>query len=295
MTEQQLFKGIGLLRITEGSKFRLLKIPKVTNGDSFEVAPFPFLPDPQTSLDVYPEAGLIVTQDTLMTIDGKIILNHENAHFEVELVSDKWMIIEDMKLDNDIRYRITFWDGEKESGYICGRKILRSEKYFAVYTAHDSVWRVYTYDRRKVLELEHTEKDMHLKGDFFLFEGVGHYVAYTLASKESSAEEKCVFNHQQLILCSIYMEFALCSDIRGNIRTYHQGKYTDFGKVEEVDLYDKAGIFVIRRNGRYFLYKFNGDVFADNICPYGADKVAYNQDDNTLLIGVNSVFHLVKV
>lgn len=295
MTEQKLFKDVGLLRITEGARFRLLQIPKGTQGDSFEVAPFPFLPDSQPVLDVYPEANLIVTQDTLMTLDGKIILNHENAHFEVELVSDMWMIIEDMRIDNDIRYRITFWNGKEESGYICGRKLLRSEKYFAVYTACDSMWTVYTYDRRKVFELEHAEKNMHLKGDFFLVEGLGHYVAYTLASKAGSVEEKCVFNHQQLILCSNYMEFALCSDIQGNTKIYHQGKYADFGKVEEVDLYDKAGIFVVRRNGRYFLHKFNGDTFADNICPYGADKVAYDQNENTLLIGVNSVFHLVHV
>lgn len=295
MTEQKLFEDVGLLRITEGGRFRLLQIPKGTKDDSFEVAPFPFLPDPQSVLDVYPEANLIVTRDTLMTIDGKIILNHENAHFEVKMVRDKWMIIEDMNLDNDIRYRITFWNGKEESGYICGRELLRSEKYFAVYTAHDSMWQVYTYDKCKILELEHAKKNMHIKGDFFLQEGLGHYVAYTLASKEGGPEERCVFNNQQLILCSDYVEFALCSDIRGYIRIYYQGKFTDFGKVEEVDLYDKAGIFVIRCNGRYFLHKFNGDIFADNICPYGADKVAYNQDDNTLLIGVNSVFHLLHV
>ena len=296
MVEQKLFTMVGLLRMTEGGKSRLLRISKGESPDTFDASELPFLSGPQDVLDVYPEANLIVTQDKLMTIDGRIIFEHDKAHITVELVSDKWMIIEDMLVDSDSRYRITLWDGARECCCFFGRYILRSEKYLAVYTVHDCLWRVYLYDGRQVLEIHNPEKDMVISGDFLLLEGLGSHAAYALAEiGETSSDDKCIFSNQQLILCSSYENFALCCDLQGVVRTYFRGQYHDFGRVESVDFYDHAGVFSIQRNGRYFLYRLSGTPFAENICPYGANAIAYDRDENTLLIDTNSVFHLVRL
>ena len=296
MIEQKLFKKIGLLRITEGQKSRLFCIPKNAEENTFTASVFPYLVGPQSVLEVYPEANLIATQDTLMTLDGRILRQQEHIKISVELVSDKWLIIEDTQSDNDNRYLVVFWDGQKESGYFWGQYIIRSEKYFAVYTVSNHLWRVYMYDGRQVLEIHNVEKNVRLQGDFLLVEGLGIYTAYTLVGdSKKNSEEKCVFKHQQLILCSSYDNFALCCNLQGVTQTYFRGEYTNYGEVGEVNLYDHAGIFSIRRNGRYFLYKLNGERFAENICPYGADMVAYNTSENTLLIDTNSVLHLIRI
>ena len=296
MIEQKLFQNVGLLRITEGNKSRLFRIPKNAEEDTFTVSVFPYLPEPQSVLEVYPDAHLIATQDTLMTLDGRILRQHEHIKISVELISDKWLIIEDMQSDCDSRYRIVFWDGEEESCCFWGRYILRSEKYLAVWTAKDCLWRVYAYDQRQVLEVHNPDQNVRLKGDFLVVEGLGDYTAYTLADdNEKLSEKKCVFKHQQLIVCSSYNNFALCCNLSGAMQTYFDGQYRQYGKVESVDFFDRADIFSICRNGRYFPYTLTGEPFAENICPYGADMIAYSKEDNALLINTNSVLHLIRL
>ncbi len=296
MVEQRLFESVGLLRLTDGGKSRLFRVPKASSEEEFVISPIPYLSEPQSLLEVYPEAGLIVTQDLLMTIDGRIILEHERAKISIELVSDRWMIVEDMQIDNDERYRITLWDGKEESGYLRGKYMLRTEKYLAVYTKQDRLWRVFMYDGRQELEVQGLDKDVEINGDFLLVKGIGSYTAYTLSETEvnDKPEQRCIFSHKPLVLCSSYVNFALCSDMQGNVQTYYYGEYKNFSRVEEINLYDHANIFSIKRGGRYFLYKLNGEPFAENICPYGADMIAYNQDEKTLLIDTSGVFHMVR-
>lgn len=289
---QQLFRNLGLLLVTEGKSSQLFSISKASDDDKAFVAEvLPFLPDPQVFLKIYPEARLIVTQDKLMTLEGKIILQYEKAKLSVELVSDKWLIIEDTLADSDIRYRITFWDGQNENSNIYGKHFLRNHKYIAVYTSSDHGWRVLTYDGKSVLKIKNVGMDMRICGDFLLTSSVGNYTAYGLDEKNNNGRP--VFENQQLILCSNWDDFILCSNIQGYVQTYYRGKYKKIGKLDSIELFDRAGVYVVKKNGRFFLYKFNGKPVAANICPYGADKVAYNQDENSILINTNGVYHLI--
>lgn len=291
MVEQKLFRNLGLLLITDGKRSQLFKITREDDDEGGFVAEvLPFLPEPQDFLKIYPDANLIVTQDELITIDGTILFQYEKAKVSVELVSDKWLIIEDMLSDNDGRYRITFWDGQRENGYMYGRRFLRSEKYLAVYTASDNVWRVLTYDGKSVLKVKNVGDDVRICGDFLLTSCVGNYTAYALIKDK---HKQPVFSHQQLVLCSSWDDFILYSNINGYVKTYYRGKHTQLGKIDAVEMFDRAGIFAIKKNGRYFLYKFNGKPVAENICPYGADKIAYNQEENSILIDTNGVLHII--
>ncbi|MBR1756774.1 MAG: hypothetical protein IJ738_05690 [Alphaproteobacteria bacterium] len=281
--------------MTDGGKSRLFKVRNVC-GDTFEVEALPYLTEPQSILKVYPEANLIVTKDTLFTLDGKIMRQHNKENISIEPVNDEWIILSDSLLDNDTRFQITFWDGTKERDYIWGRHLIKNDKYFAVYTSGDKRWLVYLRDGTLIVDVNNAETDMKICGNFCVALGIGAHSAYSLLPQKSIlAEEHCIFQKQQLILCSNYADFALCANLQGMVQTYYCGKFSDFGQATMVDLYDEAGLFSICRNGRYFLYRFNGEPFAENICPCGADSVAYDKDDNTVLIDTNGVFRIIRL
>lgn len=292
--KQTLFKKAGLLLIEDEGRFMLYGVPKdVDAKQPFEMHALPFLAEPQMVLEVYPEANLIVTQDKVLTLDGSLVLEHEKDVISVELVSDKWLIVQDSKQNNDARYRLMFWDKQSEHNYIWGRYLLRSEKYFAVYTSCDMLWCVYTYEGTCVLKIDHEDADFLLEGDFLVSSTVGNHSVYSLLSKKGIKASDCiVFSQQPLVLISRYYNFGVCANMRGEVIAYYCGEYRDYGKVEKITLYDRAGLLCLKINGRFFLYRFNGEKFAENVCPYGADAIAYNEDDNTLLINTNGILHL---
>ena len=296
MVQQQLFTECGLLRITEDGKSRLYSIPTdLTDDCSFEPHVLPFLSEPQTVLEVYPEANLIITQDSMFTLDGKIVQQNSKEKISISPVGDEWMIVRDSHQDNDLRFQITFWDGKAERDYIWGRYLLKDDKYLAIFTSGDHRWLVYQYDGTLVLDIADADAEMMICGDFFVTHGIGSHAIYSLKKQDSPlAEQHCVFRRQQLVMCSTHEDFALCANLQGQVQTCYRGQYRDLGKAEMVDLYDRADLFIIKRNGRYFLYRLDGTEFAQNICPFGADMAAYNPDENSLLIDTNGVFHLMR-
>ena len=292
--KQKLFKKCGLFKLTDGGKSRLLKVRSISEN-TFETEPISDLSEPQTILDVYPDANLIVTQDKLLTLDGKVVLQHNKAKLSIEPVGNKWMITQDSLQDNDVRYSISFWDGSKDYDFIFGRYLLKADKYFAVYTSGDRCWLFYQYDGNLVLVLYNTESDMKIYGDFLMAVGIGTHSLYSLLPQcDAHAKEHCIFRQKSLILCSSHTDFALSANLQGIIQTYYCGKFSEFGQAQMVELYDFPELFCIKRDGKYFLYQFNGAEFAEDICPNGADSVSYDKEDKTLLIEVNGVFHIMQ-
>ena len=297
--EQKLFKECGLLQLTDGNKSRLFRVPKnllvepLELAESFEIEMLPFLPEPQTVLNVYPDANLIVTQDSIMTLDGQIIMQNEKDKISVIPIKNdtEWIILQDSMHDNDTRFRLTFWDGKAQRDYIWGRYLLQSEKYLALFTSCDRRWSVYTIEGTLVLETTTATEEVRIHGDFLVAEGIGIHSAYTLKPNSETAGV-CVFTNQQLILCSNTQNFAICANLQGLVSSYYNGFHRVHGKAEMIELYDRAGLYSLKRDGRFFLYRFNGEHYAANIYPCGADSVAYNQEENTLLIGVNGLFRL---
>ena len=294
--QQKLFNSCGLLRITNSGKSNLYKVPENISQEPFELETLPYLPEAQSVLEVYPEANLLLTQEALMTLDGKIILQQEHNKISVVPIGKKWMIVQDSMQNNDLRYRIMFWDGTKEREYIWGRFLIYSEKYLAVYTSGDKRWCVYSYDDALVLDVDQEQAQADICGDFLVTESIGNYAVYSLRKQDSFyAKEHCIFAHQQLIIPSAYANFVLCANLQSVVQVYFEGVYSEYGKAEMIELYDRAGLFTLKRGGKFFLYRLNGESYGENICPCGADLVAYDEDENTLLIGVNGSFRLLRL
>ena len=206
------------------------------------------------------------------------------------------MIVQDSGQSNDTRYRLTFWDGRAEHGYFWGRYLISGDKYFAVYTRGDKRWCAHNYEGELVLEVDHEETKMDICGNFLTAHAIGNHSLYSLCQQKSHhAADHRIFDHQQLIFCSAYDDFALCANMQSMVQTYYRGNYHSYGLVETIDFYDSARLFALKRNGKFAIYRFNGEPFAPNLYPSGADFVAYNETDNTLLIGTNGVFRFMRV
>lgn len=293
--KQKLFKECGILQLTDGNKSYLYKVPENAATEPFEINPLPFLSE-SSALEVYPDANLIVTQSALITLDGKTILSNRRDKISVVPVNNEWMIIQDSLQDNDSRFQIMFWDGTKERDYIWGRYLVRGKKYLAVYTSGDRRWIVYDYKGDMFLDVGGEMADMEICGDFFITKSIGNCSAYTLCKQKTTlAQDHCVFKQKLLILCSEHENFAISANLQGMVQTYFNGEFSDYGKAEMIDLYDRADLFVLKRGGKFYLYRFNGDSFAENICPCGADLTAFDEQNNSLLIGANGSFRLINL
>ena len=294
--EHKLLKKCSFLQIDEDGKSRLYRVPRKLTGKTFELQSLNNLSEPQSGLKVYPYANLVVTDYGLFTTQGELLREHNKDQISVIKAGWQWLIIQDSLTDNASRYCLTLWDGYDEQYSLRGQKLILSPKYFALYTSSNQCWSIYTLNCVLRFTTDSEHQDVVLNNNFLITHSVGKHSLYSLHKRNSTqADDYCIFRNQQLILCSSREQFALCADLSGTVQIHYRQKYHNMGKAEQVLLYDKAGLFSIKRNGRIFLYCFDGSPYAENICPYGADMVSYNQEDNTLLIGLNGIFRLLQI
>lgn len=285
--KQKYFEKCGLILIDDEGKLRLYKVPEHEKGQPFQLKMMQCLSEPQTSVEVLPECNLIITQDALFTLDEQFVMQRESGKISVLPVENAWLILLDRSREDDHRYQLIFWNGKKVCGNLSGQKLVKNDDFFALYTKADKCWDVYNQTGKSVLHIEGVGSNVELCGHFLITHAVGNHAVYSLLTK------CCLFSRQQLILCSAIDDFVICANLQGDIRTYYRGQHCRQNAAAFITMFDEAGLFCLRRYGKNFLYRFNGEAYARELYPEGVDMAAYDEENNSLLLADGGTYQLI--
>jgi len=294
MKEQYYFE-CGLMLIKDGRKSRLYKVKTNSEDDTLELVAMKHLSKDYDSIDVYPQYNLIITPGAIYTLDEQAVFMYSGSDISIYPDDKSVSIVADNKRNNDVRYCVIWWNGENKYGYAFGNEILITDKYIALYIKRDCCWTVYNRKGSLVLETGRYEnKDIEICGDFLIIHNLGNHTIFSLKQKHRymlQGEE--IFKQQQLILCSNRDDFAICSDLSGNIQSYYRDTYARHMPADHIEIFDFATLFCLKRSNKFFLYHFDGQPFAPEKNLHEVDFISGNEQQKTLLLGIDKTYRLI--
>ena len=293
--KQKLF-NCGLMLLKDERSSRLYKVENLPDG-TMKLIKMKYLSKPHSCIDVYPQCNLIVSSRTIYTLDEEVVISRTGADVKLyEAGENIWLVALDYGRENDMRYCIMWWNGKRKYEFAFGGELMMNERYLALYVKRDRFWSVYSLNGTLLLETKCCDgQEAELRGDFLLLHSVGNHSIYSLHRQHMyNMQESPIFSRQQLILCSKHDDFAICCGMNEVIKGCYQGKRMTFESAEQIDLVDFASLVCLKRGKKFYLYRFNGKPFATDICPQGADVVAINEKDKSLLVGADETYHLLK-
>ncbi len=292
--KQKYYEQCDLMLLKDERNSRLYRVEHEPDG-TMKLLKMKFLSEPHAFIEVYPQCNLIISSRSIYSLNEEVVISRIEADVKLYPAGNNWVIVLDYNRDNNTRYCVVWWNGKKKYVFAFGSKLIVSERYFALYTKRDKCWSVYTAAGSLVLELKCPEsQDIEIKGDFIFVHSVGDHAIYSLKQMHKYTLGESIFRHQQLILCSEHDDFVICCGLSGMIQTFYHGSIMQFERAEQIDILDFTSLFCLKRGKKFYLYRFNGEPFATDICPNGADMVATDKNDKSVLIGVGENYHLLK-
>ena len=279
----KLFQDSMLVLVENNGKYTLYHIEGDDDGNIAQLIPLEDIPtDSAPRVEV--ELGLIFTKAGLFNLEGQKVSDFSHTKFSIHKLHGEhnYLIV-----DTDCT-ELLLLNGNRIVLATETKTVKRSKRYVA-FTA-DGEWQIYRYNGLKIsfaypIPAEHK---MFL-GDSLVACGTpGNYRLYSLYNKEVLCDK------QNLICCSPVQHFAICSKLAGKkADIFYNGYWKSFDNVEEFTIVNDAHrLFALRRNGKYFVYNYDGTPDTDlaNKYPEGMDFVSFN--DGLLMIMNNGKTNL---
>lgn len=269
-----------LLVVEKEERFSLYKIDLRGTAEAVSWA------QNQKKIDIYPEYNLLVLQNQIRSFDGSKITDVNHSEIKI-LPMSKCALIQETRSPQ--AFDLIVWDGAKiiRRFHDCS-DIRYNDEYFAVVQAElseeGSRWMIYRKNG-KLIDCPNAfiSNDIRLIGNFLIIDGLGNHSLYWLKKSQLIKDE------QQKIVVSPYEDFAMCCSITGKISVFYQNQWRlleekadDFGLVA-----DDLGMYYLLKNGKYYIYLFNGKPFLKVLYPDGIDFIGYDEEKMTLMLFSN--------
>ena len=277
--KHQIFNKLRLILIEDKGKFTLYRTDSditLEREKLLHMKAVDFIPANSTYIAVYPDCRLIVTDEAVFSLDGKILVSCN--HKEVSLTSK--LQITEIKIGHSQSGsgRLILWNGQKILLQTDYQKIVENEFYIAVELKKQ--WQV--YDRQGVLKCTICpllDEDIRLIGHFMVISGIGNHDLYSLKSGILLCSKK------NIVLCSAIDDFAVCSTLNHRVEIYYCGKWQHLDNVSCFDLIDDLGLFYTQVNDKYYLYSYaKAEPVLHDEFPTGLDFVSYDSQSATLFL-----------
>ena len=270
-----------LLVITDDSGSRLFKIEYTDNKR--KLCAVDFLPTSQKFIEVYPEHNLIITPDSLYTLQGKLILSENFDLADIICFPHNLLIC---PKSNGERNRVLVWNGKEITQNTKIVKLLHNDKYIAVLCEN---WSFFDIEGNLVLTIDKSTPDIRLGSNMVVLDEVGNHTLYSLKNGE------CLMSAQQIVKLSSCCDFAVGVDLKRKATIYHDGKISYFFGVSYVDLVDDAQLFYVcyEKSASYSYVMY--DYHRLNVFNEGAVIISYDKENHTLLVANPPEFVEYKV
>ena len=273
--DYKLFHKSGLLLLQKDGKFSVFKCS--CSDDNVKIHPVGELVN-VSNIRIEEKAGLIFSAKGLFTLSGKKVSNFTGTQFNLVKLAGRCCYLI-ASTGNSFGYDVLLWDGEAIRLDTGTEKYAVSSCYVAV--ADNENWRIYSRFGEEVkLAYPIAKTDNLFLGDSLAVCGTaGKYRMYSLSNKSLLCDNK------NLIICSPTKPFALCAEMSGKrLDAFCNNRWITFENVDNFAIVDdKLNLFALQKNGKYFIYNYNGmpePVFATKY-PNGVDFVA---SDNGILM-----------
>lgn len=271
----KLFPDFQLVLVENNGKYTLYHLEGDEDGNIAQMTPLEDIPtDSAPRVEI--ELELIFTDAGVFDFDGKKVSDFSHSKFSIhKLYGDRNYLIVDTNCSE-----ILLLNGCRIVLHTATKSVKRSKRYIA-FTA-DGEWQIHRYNGICVALSQPIPEDNRLfLGDSLVACGTpGNYRLYSLYDKEILCDK------QNVICCSPVQHFAICSELAGKkANIFYNGYWKSFDNVDEFTIVnDTHRLFALRRNGKYFVYNYDGTPDTDlaNKYPEGMDFVSFN--DGLLMI-----------
>ncbi len=293
--QQTYYEKCGLMLIQYERKSRLYRVEK-SDDNTLKLLPMRYLSADHTYIKVYPQHNIVVTSRVIYTLDEQTIISRLGAEVQVYSFGSSAIMVLDYKRNCDTRYCIVWWNGKQKYAFAFGNRLILTKKYLALYTRRDEYWNIYTVGGALALETEcRDDHNIEIYGDFMIVHSVGNHTLYSLKQHHRyTIQGATLFEKKQLILCSKNYDFAICSDLSGVIQSYYRGTYSAFERADNIQIFDTAAIFCLKRGNKFMLYRYNGQPFGEDLRLHTVDFVSCSEEQKELLLGIGDKYHLLK-
>ena len=269
----------GLLVFSDDRGARLFKIECTDNKR--KLCAVDFLPTSQKFIEVYPEHNLIVTSDSLYTLQGELILCENFDLADIICFPQNLLICAKSQYG---KIRILMWNGKEITRDIMAKKLLHNDKYIAVLCKN---WNFFDIEGKLVLTIDRSTPDIRMGNDIVAFDEIGNHSVYSLKTGE------CVMQRKQIVEISSWCSFAIGVDLQRKATIYCEGNISYFFEVSFIGLVDEAQLFYVcyGKSKSYVIYDCkNLKIFAED-----ADIISYDKESHTLLIASPPKFCKYKI
>ncbi|MBR1601694.1 MAG: hypothetical protein IJ677_09005 [Alphaproteobacteria bacterium] len=240
-----------------------------------------FLPTSQKFIKIYPEHNLIVTPDSLYTLQGELILCENIDLADIIYFPHNLLICAKSQHE---KIRILMWNGKEITHDIMVEKLLHNDKYIAALCKN---WNFFDVEGKPILTIDRSTPYIRMGYDLVVFDEIGNHNVYSLKTGE------CIMQSQQIVEISSWCNFAIGVDLKRKATIYCEGNISYFFEVSFIGLVDEAQLFYVSygKSKTYVVYDCkNLEFFAEN-----ADIISYDEESNTLLIASPPQFCKYKV
>lgn len=283
--EHIFYKELNLLLIKhEEKKFSLFNVVSGFNTkDGYKTKPVSFLPAFLPTLEVMENAKLILTENKVYTLDGHIVAENfkHDAKISVSKFAQNWKIL--VRNKHGEVQKLGIWDGKEIIGRYQGDNIFFDENNIVVAQKLPSSfsYKFTIYHNGVLQKYSPIGDDVYLFGDTLVCCNDKETV-YSIATGEIICE------NVEGVFCSENGNFLLCFDENNCFSSYYNKRWTEIGEYEYDNLYDDAKIFSLRKNGKYYIFEFNGKLLFGDV-----DDFSLSHANSSLLLKTDGEFMLL--
>ena len=292
--KHQFFYKRQLLLMEKEGKIMLYHFPLCGNEMSKMSAlePVEFIGAPQKRILLDDDAGLLVTDEDIYTLDGEKLLHAPNL---TNIKIERRNVITAIQADNEVekcKEFILFLDKTLLLHEKC-KEIRQSRFYFAL--LKNDEWGIYDWCgniKNIKYPLLYGKDELCIRGRFLIKTGMVKHELYSLT------EEKVIRTDQNVILCSEVHNFAICASLGSDLQVYSNGQWYNFADVTFFDIIDDIAVFYMQKDGKYYVFGYNGGIHACSVeggLSNGVDFVSYDAQSRTVVWIEQDAMHMHTV
>ncbi len=267
--EVKIYKMAGIVAMEKNGRWGLFGCEG--NDEKTELVPLEFAQN-LSSLKVYEHNNLIITPDTVCTLQGQVLLHH-NGDAEVVKLPSKILIF---AKDKKYGIQLIIWNGRKVLLQESCSGFRYSQKYLAL--QYRQVWSLFKIDGTPIDEAAFSAEDVEIHSEFLIAKHLCKEDLYSIKKRAVIKKE------QTKILCSDNL--VLCAKVgESSLSVYDGIRWTRIPNADEFNMINGVDhLFYVKRKDKYFLYD-GIRRFMKSEYPDGVDFVGY---DKEMLMIVNN-------
>lgn len=269
-----MYESAGMVALLQNNKWSLYEYIHAKHNKKAELKPLDFASN-VPHLDVYEDLNLVAATNGVYSLKGELLLEG----FDAKIIrAGKMALIAYDKKSGMYPVTLLIWDGKAILNKFSCSGYAYSDQYLAI--SHCGFWSLYEVNGATIEEGAFFADIVEIYHDLLVTRGLCNQGLYLIPERKFIKEKQL-----RIVCCNGERNVALCAQMgNNNLSVYSSGEWRTIVATEGFGFVEGAHLFYIKRDGKYFLYKYDATRFMKRMYPDGVDFISYDKESNLVLI-----------